>query len=104
MDKKRVLLVIPPSPFLIDEKAMPFLGIMSIATVIKKHNHKIDLLDLSGHKDYSIDFAEHIKNNAYDIIGFSVSTPQYPYVVKMVNLIPLGITKIIGGPHVTSCY
>lgn len=100
----KILLVIPPSPFLIDEKAMPFLGIMSVATVIKKHNHGIELLDLSGHKDYLTDFSHHIKNNTYDVIGFTVSTPQYPYIVNMVTAIPSNIKKIIGGPHITSCY
>ena len=100
----KVLLVIPPSPFLIDEKAMPFLGIMSVATTIKKHHYKVSLLDLSGHKDYFSDFMEHIKKESYDVIGFTVSTPQYPYVVEMARVIPRGIKKIIGGPHVTSCY
>lgn len=99
-----ILLTIPPSPFLMEERAMPFLGIMSVATVIKKNNYNVEILDLSGHKNYVEDFLTYINNKKYDIIGFTVSTPQYPYVIKMVEKIPTSIKKIIGGSHVTSCY
>ena len=86
----KILLVNPPSPFLIDEKSLPFLGILAIATVIKKTSHAVDLLDLSGNKNYISDFSEYIKKNKYDVIGFTTNTPQYPYVVKLAEQTPQG--------------
>ena len=100
----KTLLVIPPAPFLIDDKSLPFLGILSIATVLKKNNMDIELLDLSGMKNYVEVFSEHIKKKPYNVVGFTVNTPQLPYVINMVSVVPPHIKKIAGGPHITSCY
>ena len=100
----KILLVIPPAPFLIDDKSLPFLGILSIATVLRSNNIPIELLDLSGMKDYVEVLKNNITNNSYDVIGFTVNTPQLPYVINMLEVIPSHIKKIAGGPHITSCY
>ena len=100
----RTLLVIPPAPFLIDDKSLPFLGILSVATVLKHSNMPVSLLDLSGMKNYVEVFSDYIKTNPFDVIGFTVNTPQLPYVINMMPAIPSHIKKIAGGPHITSCY
>jgi radical SAM superfamily enzyme YgiQ (UPF0313 family) len=99
-----VLLIIPPAPFLIDDKSLPFLGILSIATVLKQNNINVNVLDLSGFKNYVSIFSDHLQMHSYDIVGFTINTPQLPYVINMVNVMPPNIKKIAGGPHITSCY
>lgn len=64
----------------------------------------IELLDLSGMKNYVEVFSEHIKKKPYNVVGFTVNTPQLPYVINMVSVVPPHIKKIAGGPHITSCY
>lgn len=98
------LLVIPPAPFLIDDKSLPFLGILSIATVLRNNDYNVDLLDLSGFKNYVEVLDQHLKAHNYDVVGFTVNTPQLPYVINMLEVIPPHIKKIAGGPHITSCY
>jgi len=98
------LLVIPPAPFLIDEKSLPFLGILSVATVLRNKNLNVELLDLSGMKNYVDVLSARIKTGNYDVVGFTVNTPQFPYVINMLEVIPPHIKKIAGGPHITSCY
>ena len=94
-----ILLVIPPAPFLIDDKSLPFLGILSIATVLKNNNKNVHVLDLLGIKNYVEVLDNHIKANNYDIIGFTINTPQLPYVINMLEVIPPHIKKIAGGPQ-----
>jgi len=98
------LLVIPPAPFLIDDKSLPFLGIMSIASVLKQNKKNVDLLDLSGMKDYVNVLGDHLKKKKYDYVGWTVNTPQLPYVINMLEVVPEGVKTIAGGPHITSCY
>ena len=99
-----VLLTIPPAPFLIDDKSLPFLGILSIATVLRQNNIRVNVLDLSGMKDYVDVFTKHIKSGSYDIVGFTANTPQLPYIINMLPNVPPHIKTIVGGPHITSCY
>ena len=101
----KILFVIPPSPFLLDEKSLPHLGILSIATLLKKtRKHSVNVLDLSGIENYVDAFSYILKHHTFDIIGFTSSTPQYPHVNQLLKLIPEGVKKIIGGPHITSCF
>ena len=44
-------LIIPPSPFLLDERVFPSLGILKIASVLKSR-YELNVLDLSGIKNY----------------------------------------------------
>lgn len=100
----KTLLIVPPAPFLIDDKSLPFLGILSVATVLKQNNINVHLLDLSGKKNYVEVLHDHLKTNDYNYIGFTVNTPQFPYVIKMLEVIPPHIKTMAGGPHITSCY
>ena len=49
---ERIALVIPPSPFLADERVFPSLGILKVASNLEKYGHKVDVVDLSGMKNY----------------------------------------------------
>lgn len=49
----RVCLIIPPSPFLLDERVFVQLGILKIASVLEQHNYTVDMIDLSGVENYT---------------------------------------------------
>jgi AAA+ ATPase superfamily predicted ATPase len=47
----KIHLIIPPSPFLLDEKVFMSLGILKIAAVLES-SYDVNIIDLSGDKDY----------------------------------------------------
>ena len=66
----RVLLINPSSPFLIDDKVFPPLGIGYIYASLKRAGIDVDFLDLAGGGSYEIDYG------GYDIVGITMTTPQ----------------------------
>ena len=42
----KILLIIPPSPFLGDQKRNPALGIMYIASFLEKNGYEVQIIDL----------------------------------------------------------
>jgi len=112
----RICLVIPPSPFLLDDRAFPFLGPLQIGAVARQLGHEIRVADLTGYKqrhpeivhasyDAVMDEAEkylwEMAQDA-DLVGFYSLAAQHPQVVKLNAFIrthnPKCITAI-GGPH-----
>ena len=51
-DKKKILLVNPPSGFLLDQRVFLPLGIANIASHAQERGHKVSLLDLAGVDNY----------------------------------------------------
>ena len=47
-----ICLIIPPSVFLLDERVFMSLGILRIAAVLENAGYSVDVLDLSGVKNY----------------------------------------------------
>lgn len=100
-EKLKICLIIPPSPFLLDEKVFMSLGILKIAAVLKQ-KHSVDVLDLSGDKSYIDTVENYITKNSINIFGITATTPQLPNVVLINQLIKkYNIPVILGGPHVT---
>jgi len=103
----RICLIIPPSPFLLDERVFVQLGILKIASALEQQNYTVDMVDLSGVENYTDVLTDYIKrNNRADIFGVTATTPQVPYAVKISqhikSLLPQNQSKVIlGGPHVT---
>lgn len=90
--KKKSCIVVPPSPFLDDDKVIPPLGALYIKRYVQDNsNHTVDILD-----NRETDFSK------YDIIGFSSVTANIKYVEE---LLPINnkIT-VLGGPHITFYY
>lgn len=81
----RICLIRCPSPFLVDEKVFPPLGLMAVGTALKNRGHDVVISDtpLSG----------------YEYYGIGPTTPEYPYALEIRKLIKEKI--IIGGPHAT---
>jgi radical SAM superfamily enzyme YgiQ (UPF0313 family) len=100
---KHICLIIPPSPFLLDERVFVSLGILKVAAVLKKAGHKVDVLDLSGIQNY-LDVLDDYDFNPIDYIGLTATTPQMPYVMEITSHFfeNYGDFKtILGGPHVS---
>ena len=96
----KILLINPPSKFLIDDNVFPTLGLLYLAAYLKKAGHKdISLLDLNGgHAMPEVIDA--------DIVGFYSNTPQFPVAVTLRDkLAKINKNKkaiyVIGGPHVS---
>jgi len=107
MSKIKICLIIPPSPFLLDERVFVQLGILKIASVLEQQHYAVDMIDLSGVENYTDVLTDYIKKkDRADVFGITATTPQVPYAVKIAqhlkSLLPGKQSKVIlGGPHVT---
>lgn len=102
MDKE-IILINPPSPFLINQKCFPPLGILYLAAMLEKNNIPVKVLDLSGEEER----LEWALSRSLDgaLYGITSSSPQYPYAKKIKEIIRAANTKakiIIGGAHASS--
>lgn len=81
--------MVPPSPFLNDDKVVHPLGPMYIKRYVQDHSdHVVNILD-SNESNF----------DEYDVIGFSAVTANVEYIENLLP-IPNKIT-VLGGPHVT---
>jgi len=101
--KKRICLITPPSPFLLDERVFMHIGILKIASLLEKKGFNVDMLDLSGVENYLDVLDDYLKiNNHADVVGITATTPQVPYAVEISKFLKGRVSKVIlGGPHVT---
>lgn len=74
-----------PSPFLINEKVFPPLGLMSVGTVLKQQGHDVTITD--GFVD------------GFDCYGIGPTTPEYPYAKNVLSKTDKKV--VLGGPHAT---
>jgi anaerobic magnesium-protoporphyrin IX monomethyl ester cyclase len=90
--KKSICLVSLPSPFLIDEKVFPPLGLLYLAGSLKKQGYRNIMV-------YDGDIETIPKG--FDIYGLGVTTPQFPQAKKALEHIrSYGRAQVmIGGPH-----
>lgn len=99
-----VCLIIPPSPFLLDERVFPSLGILRVAASLEAQGASVDLLDLSGVQNHLEVLELYLKQNATTRFGLTATTPQYPQAHAISRRIyevkPEAVT-VIGGPHPT---
>jgi len=106
--KINILLVYPPvDSYFIDSKyklygLAPPLGILSLASVLEKDGHDVNVVDFSAELFSKQKLAE--KLNSVDVVGITVLTISLNNVKKIIQLIreikPY-IKVIIGGPHCT---
>ena len=52
MGVQKICIVIPPSPFLLDERVFPFLGPLKVAAALEAAGVPVEVLDLSGYKNF----------------------------------------------------
>ena len=104
---RNVGLVIPPSPFLLDERVFVSLGILRVAASLEKQGVNVGVLDLSGVSNYTDALETYIRDNNIEWIGITCTTPQLPAAVKLAKLIKQvdpSLRIVLGGPHVTLTY
>ena len=99
-----VSLIIPPSPFLLDERVFMTLGILRIAAVLEKEGIKVEVLDLSGISNFEETVKAYAESTSYRIFGITATTPQMPAAAKIARAIRAVKPEakiILGGPHIT---
>lgn len=101
----RICLIIPPSSFLMDERVFMSLGILKVAAVLEQSGIKVEMLDLSGIKNFSEVVSDYIKmRKDVHCFGLTSTTPQLPAVTKItetIRSIRNDAKIILGGPHIT---
>ena len=104
MDKSSICLVIPPSPFLLDQRVFTSLGALSVAASLEERGVAVEVLDLSGCANYLDVVREYLQTSTATHIGITATTPQFPAAVCIADLVDMlrpEIRIILGGPHPT---
>jgi len=99
----KIGLINPPSPFLTNDRVFPNIGLVRVATKLKNEGHEVSLFDFAGKNSNAIKFIA----KDFDVYGFSSTSPQMPYTMKLFNNLKRANKKaktIIGGPHTSSLY
>lgn len=99
-----VCLIIPPSPFLLDERVFMPLGVLKVAASLEKAGHPVEVLDLSGYSNFLEIAALAARNSKARHFGLTATTPQFPAAVKLAEAIKSvrsDASIILGGPHPT---
>jgi anaerobic magnesium-protoporphyrin IX monomethyl ester cyclase len=99
----KVTLINPPSPFLIDQKAFPPLGLLYLASALRQEDVEVEVVELA-HQESRLAKAlrDHLSS---DIYGLTASTPQYPEALKILATLRAGAPAaqvVIGGSHPSS--
>ena len=100
---KKICLITPPSPFLLDERVFLHLGILKVASNLEAAGYEVEFMDLSGVKNY-IDVIQNYCKEYTGTFGLTASTPQVPYAVEICRAIKSANVNnkvILGGPHGT---
>ena len=104
MSARRVCLISTPSPFLLDERVFPFLGVLKLPGVLGRAGIASEVLDLSGIKNYLDVVEAHAKRTDAGCFGITATTPQFPAAVRVAAVIRSvrpDARLIIGGTHAT---
>ena len=78
-DAPKVVLINPPSPWLLSDREVPPLGLLEIASFLRANNVDVTFCDLAGFPEnyWFIPDA--------DIYGITCATPHYPFVISIVK-------------------
>jgi anaerobic magnesium-protoporphyrin IX monomethyl ester cyclase len=102
--RKPICLIVPPSPFLLDERVFPSLGILKIAAVLESSGIPVEVLDLCGIQNYLEVVKEYAATTSCTIFGITATTPQFPQAANISHVLRETVPQgklIIGGPHPT---
>jgi radical SAM superfamily enzyme YgiQ (UPF0313 family) len=102
---RNVCLIIPPSPFLLDERVFPSLGVLRVAAALEANGTPVTVLDLSGVADYECVVEAAVAGDpTVTHYGVTATTPQMHAagrIAARLREVAPGRRTILGGPHVT---
>src|SRR6185369_13175970 len=101
---KPICLVIPPSPFLLDERVFMTLGLLRVAASLEKAGVPVEVVDLSGIENFIEAMECHASRSEATIFGVTSTTPQMPAATKVaqsIRKVRPEARLILGGPHPT---
>lgn len=99
---KKILLINPPSGFLLDQRVFLPIGIANVAAVAREKGHKVDFVDLAGTEDYTGEIVKKVTRDDYDAVGITATSPQFFYANQLREAIKAArprLRTIIGGSH-----
>ena len=103
-----ICLVVPPSPFLLDERVFMSLGVLRVAAAFEHAKAgRVEVLDLSGVSNFLDAAAAHAtlqRHGPAPVYGITATSPQLPAAVKIAGAIRAVVPEcriILGGPHAT---
>jgi anaerobic magnesium-protoporphyrin IX monomethyl ester cyclase len=103
--KPTVCMISPPSPFLLDERVFPALGILKVAAATEQLGYPVEHLDLTGCSNYEEAVRDHCSRTEANFFAITATTPQMVAATKIRNVIresqPSWVRIILGGPHPT---
>ncbi len=100
----KVGLVYPPSPFLLEAKVMPPLGILFVAASLERAGHEVRIADLTGLADWKDEMMKMVDWQP-GMIGYTGMTPQYPLTLAIRQRVEewgYDGAQVLGGIHATS--
>ncbi|MGA1197589.1 MAG: B12-binding domain-containing radical SAM protein [Candidatus Latescibacterota bacterium] len=103
-DVRPICLIIPPSPFLLDERVFMSLGILRVAAVLEQAGLPVEVVDLSGVENFDEAIRDHVAQTDAQVFGFTATTPQMPAVKVLRDVVRNerpDAKLILGGPHIT---
>lgn len=104
MKAPEVCFVSTPSPFLLDERGFPFLGVLKLPPILAREGIASEVIDLAGLSNYLDVFAAHAAQTPAKHFAITATTPQFPAAVKIakaVRRVRPDARVIIGGTHAT---
>ena len=96
---RKIVLIIPPSPWLISDRDIPMLGILYLSSYLKKYYEvEVEVCDLSGlsEPDWYIPIG--------DIYGVTGTSPHFIYMKRIIDILKdrePDKPVIVGGVHAT---
>lgn len=98
--KQKLVLIIPPSPWLISDTDIPMMGILYISSYTKNLGYEVEVCDLSGLPK------EKWKIPKGTIYGVTGTSPQFIHIKEIIEVIktrqPEAIV-VVGGTHASIC-
>ncbi len=104
-EKVKICLICPNSPFLLDSRVFPFLGILKIASAWRERGAEVDFLDLSSVENWTDVIDKYFENcGELSFVGLTATTPQMPLAFDIASYIRKAWPKtklVLGGSHAT---
>lgn len=94
----KIVLIHPPHLNSTDDRLDPPLGLLYIATHLKKHNFDVEIADLSGKEIWNIPYADY-----YGITVYISSVQTTKQIIKKCKKINPKCKTIVGGAYPTAC-